>query len=110
VIDRGVVYAVSQSGLMAAFSLNTGERLWSRDIGGIQTPWAAGDYVYVLDNNARLLCLTRKEGRVRWIHQLPQYEHPDEKTDPIIWAGPVLVSDRLILVSSNGYARGHFAL
>ncbi len=53
VIDRGVVYAISQSGLMAAFSVNTGERLWSRDIGGIQTPWAAGDYVYVLDNNNR---------------------------------------------------------
>ncbi|HTC84520.1 MAG TPA: PQQ-binding-like beta-propeller repeat protein [Rhizomicrobium sp.] len=104
VIDRGVVYAISQSGLMAAFSVNTGERLWSRDIGGIQTPWAAGDYVYVLDNSARLICLTRKEGRVRWIHQLPQYERPDDKSDPVIWAGPVLVSDKLIAVSSNGYA------
>jgi len=104
VIDRGVVYAISQSGLMAAFSVNTGERLWSRDIGGIQSPWAAGDYVYVLDNNARLICLTRKEGRVRWIHQLPQYENPDDKSDPIIWAGPVLVSDKLIVTSSNGYA------
>jgi outer membrane protein assembly factor BamB len=104
VIDRGVVYAISQSGLMAAFSVNTGERLWSRDIGGIQTPWAAGDFVYVLDNSARLFCLTRKEGRVRWIHQLPQYEKPEDKSDPIIWAGPVLVSDRLIVVSSNGYA------
>jgi outer membrane protein assembly factor BamB len=104
VIDRGVVYAISQSGLMAAFQINTGERLWSRDIGGIQTPWAAGDYVYVIDNNARLICLTRKEGRVRWIHQLPQYENLEKKTDPIIWAGPVLVSDRLIAVSSNGYA------
>jgi len=104
VIDRGVVYAVSQSGLMAAFSVNTGERLWSRDIGGIQTPWAAGDFVYVIDNNARLICLTRKEGRVRWIHQLPQYENLEKKADPIIWAGPVLVSDKLIAVSSNGYA------
>jgi outer membrane protein assembly factor BamB len=104
VIDRGVVYAISQSGLMGAFSVNTGERLWTRDIGGIQTPWAAGDFVYVLDNNARLICLTRKEGRVRWIHQLPQYEDLEKKTDPIIWAGPVLVSDKLILVSSNGYA------
>jgi outer membrane protein assembly factor BamB len=104
VIDRGVVYAISQSGLMAAFSVNTGERLWSRDIGGIQTPWAAGDFVYVLDNNARLICLTRKEGRVRWIHQLPQYENPDDKSDPIVWAGPVLVSDKLIVTSSNGYA------
>src|SRR5258706_12946485 len=89
---------------MAACSVNTGERLWSRDIGGIQSPWAAGDYIYVLDNNARLICLTRKEGRVRWIHQLPQYENPDDKSDPIIWAGPVLVSDKLIVTSSNGYA------
>jgi outer membrane protein assembly factor BamB len=104
VIDRGVVYAISQSGLMAAFSVNTGERLWSRDVGGINTPWAAGDYVYVLDNNNRVICLTRKEGRVRWMHQLPQYENPDNKSDPIIWAGPVLVSDRLIVTSSNGYA------
>ena len=105
VIDRGVVYAISQSGLMAAFSLNTGERLWSRDIGGIQTPAAAGDYVYVLDNNARLICLTRKEGKVRWIHQLPQYEDPEDKQGAIIWAGPVLVSDKLIVTSSNGYAQ-----
>jgi outer membrane protein assembly factor BamB len=105
VIDRGVVYAISQSGLMAAFSINTGERMWSRDVGGIQTPWAAGDFVYVLDNNARVLCLTRKEGRVRWIHQLPQYEDLEDKKDPILWAGPVLVSDKLILTSSNGYAQ-----
>jgi outer membrane protein assembly factor BamB len=104
VIDREVVYAISQSGLMAAFSINTGERLWSRDIGGIQTPWAAGDFVYVLDNNARVICLTRKEGKVRWIHQLPQYEDLEKKNDPNIWAGPVLVSDKLIAVSSNGYA------
>jgi len=105
VVDRGVVYAVSQSGLMAAFSVNTGERLWSRDIGGIQTPWAAGEYVYVVDNFARVICLTRKEGKVRWIHQLPQYEDLESKSDPIIYAGPVLVSDKLIIVSSNGYAQ-----
>ena len=104
VIDRGVVYAISQSGLMAAYSMNTGERLWARDIGGINTPWAAGDYVYVLDSENRILCITRKEGRVRWIHQLPIYEDPDNKANPIIWAGPVLVSDKLIVTSSNGYA------
>jgi outer membrane protein assembly factor BamB len=105
VIDRGVVYAISQSGLMAALSVNTGDRLWARDIGGIQTPWAAGDYVYVLDDQARVICLTRKEGRVRWIHQMPQWEDPEDKKDAIIWAGPVLVSDKLILTSSNGYAQ-----
>ena len=104
VIDRGVVYAISQSGMMAAYAIGTGERMWGRDIGGIMTPWAGGDYVYVLDNQSQLLCLTRKEGKVKWIHQLPAFENMEKKKNPIVWAGPVLVSDRLIVTSSNGYA------
>lgn len=104
VIDRDAVYAISQSGVMAAINANSGERMWTREIGGIHTPWAAGDYVYVLDNNDRVICLTRKEGRVRWIHQLPEWDDPDNKEDEIVWAGPVLVSNRLIIVSSHGYA------
>jgi len=42
---------------------------------------------------------------VKWIHQLPRWTDPtDTSSDPIVWSGPVLVSDRLILVSSSGYA------
>jgi outer membrane protein assembly factor BamB len=104
VIDRNVVVAVSQSGVMAAINLPSGDRLWSRDIGGVQTPWMAGDYVYVLDSDSRLICLTRKEGKVRWIHQLPQWENPDRKKNLLVWSGPVLVSDKLILTSSDGFA------
>ena len=104
VIDRGQVYVISHSGLMAAISLASGERLWSRDIGGTQTPWAAGDYVYVVTGDGQLLCLTRKEGRVRWMHQLPQYLNEEDKRRPIDWSGPVLVSDKLVLFSSAGHA------
>jgi outer membrane protein assembly factor BamB len=103
VVDRDVVFAISHSGLMAAISLSTGDRLWSRDIGGIQTPWVAGDYVYVITTDQRLLCLTRKEGRVRWVHQLQRWTDAD-KSNFVVWSGPVLVSDRLVLVSSAGYA------
>jgi outer membrane protein assembly factor BamB len=41
---------------------------------------------------------------VKWTHQLTRWEDPTDKSDPVVWAGPVLVSDRLILVSSEGYA------
>jgi outer membrane protein assembly factor BamB len=88
---------------MAAISLSTGDRVWSRDIGGIQTPWVAGDYVYVVTTDQRLLCLTRKEGRVRWVHQLQRWTDED-KSNFVVWSGPVLVSDRLVLVSSAGFA------
>ncbi len=104
VIDRDMVFAISHSGVMAAINLNTGDRAWSRDIGGIQTPWVAGDFVYVLTSDEKLLCLQRKDGRVKWIHQLPQWEDPEDREGTIIWSGPVLVSNRLIIASSNGYA------
>ncbi|MBV9990676.1 MAG: PQQ-binding-like beta-propeller repeat protein [Alphaproteobacteria bacterium] len=104
VVDRGLVYAISHSGVMVAINLATGDRSWSRDVGGIQTPWAAGDYVYVLSTDQQVLCLTRKDGRVKWMHQMARFEDMEKKEDPIVWAGPVLVSDRLIVVSSQGYA------
>jgi outer membrane protein assembly factor BamB len=104
VVDRDMVFAISHSGMMAAININTGERAWARDLGGIQTPWAAGDVVYVLTIDARLICLQRKDGKVRWIHQLPRFENEEDKAEPMVWTGPVLVSDRLIVVSSNGRA------
>ncbi len=105
VVDRDLVFAISHSGVMAAIQLDSGERQWSRDVGGIQTPWVAGDYIYVVTLDSQLLCLTRKEGKVKWIHQLPRWKDPeDTSSDPIVWSGPVLVSDRLIVLSSNGYA------
>ncbi len=104
VIDRDMVFAISHSGVMAAINLNTGDRVWTRDVGGIQTPWAAGDYIYVLTTDQQVLCLARKDGRVRWTHQLPRWEDEENKDDPIVWSGPVLVSDRLVLTSSTGKA------
>ena len=105
VVDRDLVFAISHSGVMTAIQLGTGDRQWTRDLASIQTPWVAGDYVYVLTTQAQLLCLTRKEGRVKWLHQLTRWSDPgDTSSDPIVWSGPVLVSNRLILVSSSGFA------
>ena len=104
VVDRDMVFAISHSGVMAAISLTTGDRIWTHDVGGIQTPWTAGDFVYVVTSDALLLCLERKDGKVKWVHQLQRWEDPSDKDDPIIWSGPVLVSNRLIVVSSNGSA------
>jgi outer membrane protein assembly factor BamB len=104
VIDRGIVYAVSQSGVMAAINLTNGERLWTHSIASLETPWAAGDYVYVLSTDSQVICLTRKDGKVRWIHQLPRWADASSQSDPLIWAGPVLASNRLIVTSSDGHA------
>jgi outer membrane protein assembly factor BamB len=104
VVDRDAVIAVGHSGILTSIALSSGERNWTRDIGGIQTPWVAGDFIYVLSSDQQLICLTRKDGKIKWIHQMDRWEDPVSKDNAIIWSGPVLVSDRLILVSSHGYA------
>jgi outer membrane protein assembly factor BamB len=104
VIDRGRVYAISHSGRLAAIDLRTGDRIWEQEIGGTNTPWVAGDFVYVLSNGGELICLMRRDGRVRWIHELPRYENPERKRGPLQWSGPLLAGDRLIVLASNGEA------
>ncbi|MBI1239721.1 MAG: PQQ-binding-like beta-propeller repeat protein [Alphaproteobacteria bacterium] len=102
VIDRGLVIAVSHAGSLVAIDVRSGQRVWTRDIGGIQTPWVAGDYVYVVSSEAILFCIARKDGRIRFATQLARFEDEEDKEGPINWSGPVLASDRLLLASSNG--------
>lgn len=104
VIDDDLVYAVSHAGRLVAISLRSGDRLWEQNISGVQTPWIAGDFLYILTTQGDLLCLSRLDGRIRWIRRLPRYEDPEDKQGPIIWSGPLLVSDRLIVVNSVGQA------
>jgi outer membrane protein assembly factor BamB len=104
IIDRGRVYAASHSGRMAAIDLRTGDRAWEQELGSTHSIWVAGDYVYVLSTDNELICLTRNDGKVRWVRVLPSYRDEKKRKDPIMWAGPVLGGDRLIVLSSDGDA------
>ena len=104
VIDRGRVIAISHGGVMAAFDLRNGRRLWYKEIGGAQSPWVAGDYIFVITNDAEIAAVSRKTGGIHWVRALPRYADPEDQEQPIIWTGPILVSDRLIAVGSHGKA------
>jgi outer membrane protein assembly factor BamB len=102
VIDRGRVFAIGQGGRMVSMELVTGQRLWEINVAGISTPWVAGEWVFVVDDEARLLCISRANGKVRWISQLQRYRGKKAKSGPVSWVGPVLAGGRLIVGSSNG--------
>ena len=65
-----------------------------QNIAGIATPWVAGEWVFVVTDEAKLIALQRNSGRVRWINQLPRWENPKGKKGPIFYSGPVLAGDR----------------
>jgi outer membrane protein assembly factor BamB len=56
----------------------------------------------MLTGDARLLAVTRTDGRVRWVQQLQRYEDEEDRAGPISWAGPVLAGGQLYVVSSVG--------
>ncbi len=102
VIDQGRVFAIGQGGRMVAMELNTGQRVWELNIAGIATPWVAGDWVFVVTDQAQLLAIARSTGRVRWMAQLQRWRDQADRRGPISWQGPVLAGNRLVLVNSLG--------
>ena len=102
IIDDGKVYALGQGGRMAAYELVTGQRIWELNLAGISTPAIAGQWIFTLTDEAKLLCISRSNGKVRWSTQLARFKNLKKKKGPIFWTGPVLAGGRLWLGNSRG--------
>ena len=102
VIDRGRVFALGKGGRMASYELVSGQRIWEINIAGISTPVSAGEWVFVMTDEGKLLCVARSSGKIRWISKLQRYDNEEKKKGPISWYGPVLAGGRLMIVNSRG--------
>lgn len=102
VIDRGRVVALGKGGRMASYELVSGQRIWEINIAGISTPVTSGEWVFVMTDEARLLCVARSTGKIRWISKLQRYKNEKKKKKPISWYGPVLAGGRLVIANSHG--------
>ena len=104
VIDGDKVFVVSSGGLLSALDLKTGGVIWEREIGGINQPWLAGDVLYIVSSYAELTALEASSGKILWVNQLTQWLDPEKKKGRLIWTGPVMAGNRLILTNSDGKA------
>ncbi|QJU56918.1 PQQ-binding-like beta-propeller repeat protein [Sphingomonas sp. AP4-R1] len=102
VIDSDRVYAIGEGGRMVAMDLAAGQRLWELNIGGTETPWIAGNWIFVMTDESKLLCVDRNTGKVRWMTQLERFRNKKKGENPIEWSGPVLAGGRLWVVSDRG--------
>ena len=103
VIAGDRAFVAGASGEMAAFDLQRGAREWTADVTSTQTPWIAGNFLFVLTERGEVVCLIDQGGRIRWVTPLASRvdpENPDSRQ--IRWTGPLLVSERVILASSEG--------
>ncbi|MCA8892899.1 MAG: PQQ-binding-like beta-propeller repeat protein [Hyphomonas sp.] len=102
VLAGGLVFASSQSGITIAIDGRSGQRVWSKQIGSVQAPAVTGEQMFVIGTDGRLACLNSTSGEVYWIVQLQQFEKQEKKKKRISYSGPVVASDRVLVVSSTG--------
>lgn len=105
VIDGDLVYVGGRGGQVAALDMRRGVRTWDADLTAVDTPWLAGDFVFLLTERNEVVCLARENGRIRWVTRLPSSASSGEtNVQQLTWRGPVLAGERLILASSEGEA------
>ncbi len=102
VIDRGLVFAASQSGVIVAIDLRTGDRKWEKSTGSIQTPAVVGEYVFALTIDSQVLAMDRESGKIYWTTQLRRFDKEKKRKGRITWTGPLVAGGRLIVISSEG--------
>jgi outer membrane protein assembly factor BamB len=98
-IYRGAVYAGSHSGVMTAVDLRTGQTTWSLPMSMTSSPWPAGDVVYAVSTAGDVVCAARDSGQVYWIRKMNE---PLRKKFRQNWSGPILASNRLLMISDKG--------
>jgi outer membrane protein assembly factor BamB len=104
VIDNNLVFATGLGGLTVAADVLTGRRAWERRVASENTPYIAGDWMFLISTDQEIGAINIGDSRIAWVASLPKWENPDKKKEPITWFGPVLAGNRLIVLGTNKQA------
>jgi outer membrane protein assembly factor BamB len=101
VIANDEVLAIGMGGEAVGIDLPSGRRLWQRNVGGINSPWVAGGWMFVVSVDQKMAAISTSDGQIAWVTQLPAWNNPQKQKNAISWFGPVLVTDRLVVAGTS---------
>ena len=81
-ISAGRVVATGMGGLMLCLDLPTGRRLWELQVGSENSPWVAGEWVFMVSLSQQMAALTMAGGNVAWMAQLPRWVNAEKSDQP----------------------------
>ncbi|NMJ40418.1 PQQ-binding-like beta-propeller repeat protein [Roseomonas sp. JC162] len=97
VISGGRVIAVGVGGLTVCVDLRSGRRLWEQESGGTESPWIAGEWVFLTNDVGQVAAIGRDSGQVRWVTSLRPEPRGNRRPDRIQLSSPVLAGGRLLV-------------
>lgn len=102
IVRDDIIYAIGNGGLMMAVRIADGKIMWKKPISGIINFWLAGEFLFVIDGDNKLLAIHNKTGGVKWISQLPDYRQSDKPQTKILYTGVVMAGDKLLVSRASG--------
>ena len=102
---QGVIYIISQSGVAAAFDLDTSKMIWNIPIGGFETPTISGETIFILGNMGLLAAIDKNSGRLRWKKKFPSYINENSyfyDKEIANYKGPSLIDTKLLISNQKG--------
>lgn len=102
VICQETVILGGNANMSMAVDLKTGERRWIKEIGINNQPFVSEQITFLLSNTNEVVALHTPTGKVLWTYQMESFENASEKEKQLLWQGPVLAGNRLILAGSDG--------
>jgi len=107
VIQGNTLYAGTSAGGTAAYDMATGMMKWHAREGAAGPVLAAGNSVFLVNDQAQLIRLDAANGGRVWAQKLPYFTENVIRKQGGVWNhyGPVLAGSRLYLASSDGYLR-----
>ena len=92
------IFTPTFSDKFLVYDFNDGSKIWELKISSISQVTISGESLYIIDTLGKLLCLDSKTGKLLWAVQLKN----NSKGEEIRWFGPLLTSNKLIVVNSFG--------
>lgn len=102
VLAGGLVFVSSQADVTVAIDGRSGNRAWTSGIGSVQPPALVGNTLFVVGSDARVAALKPDTGQAFWVTDLQSYRNTEKKKDRISYVGPIVASERVLVVSSLG--------
>jgi len=107
VLVGSTVYIGNFSGRIAAFDVDSGDRLWTARQGAMDPVWPVGGSLFAVTDESALARIDASTGETIWAVELPGFvkDRPRRRAAKFAHYGPVLAGGRVFVASNDGYLR-----
>lgn len=102
IVRDDIVYAIGNGGLMVAMNIAEGDTVWKKELASIVNFWSAGNFIFIINGDNKLMAIHKKTGGIKWISQLPDYRQADKPQTKILYLGVVMAGDKLLVSRASG--------